>query len=453
MRLQTTCCAQWQLCEGARGQGRLALGLEQPPSAAAKPRGGVTGRQPRHAAVPSPCSYYLDPKQAPPGGPDLEVAEEGEQAAAAAAAARRAPPRQLDAEELLAEAEAAAGDAGAELLDARGLKRLVLALERKHKANMALRRHGGAGRGAPRASQPPAPPPGSRPCRQPPCSPSLPVFRSKYADQPDRFLESEVDLDEAVKAMLVGGRAGGAPFLWGWWIKGGDHARGRRPEPCCWGQAGGWAGSGSGARPPQPSQPATPALSVALCQPGGKRSSPAPTHTQVVASSPELYPDLVASSALPTLLALLNHENRWGGSAAGGAEVAGRDACYYPNPHCHAHAYSPLPSPRFFFSRSDIVADVIELISELTDADAVEDAVRGSGWVWWWWCGFFFRGAHLHPLTAAAAVAVTPLRCSAGAEAWWPLIESLPAPPGLQPCVPSCPPPSPPSPPPKKINK
>ena len=27
--------------------------------------------------------------------------------------------------------------------------------------------------------------------------------RMKYADQPDKFLESEADLDEAVKAMLV----------------------------------------------------------------------------------------------------------------------------------------------------------------------------------------------------------------------------------------------------------
>jgi len=27
--------------------------------------------------------------------------------------------------------------------------------------------------------------------------------RMKYADQPDRFMESEADLDEAVKALLV----------------------------------------------------------------------------------------------------------------------------------------------------------------------------------------------------------------------------------------------------------
>ena len=37
----------------------------------------------------------------------------------------------MDADELLREAEEAAGDAGMEMLDARGLKRLTLALERK----------------------------------------------------------------------------------------------------------------------------------------------------------------------------------------------------------------------------------------------------------------------------------------------------------------------------------
>lgn len=31
----------------------------------------------------------------------------------------------------------------------------------------------------------------------------------KYADQPDKFLESEVDLDEAVKNCMVGGWVGG----------------------------------------------------------------------------------------------------------------------------------------------------------------------------------------------------------------------------------------------------
>ena len=56
----------------------------------------------------------------------------------------------------------------------------------------------------------------------------------------------------------------------------------------------------------------------------------------VVASSPELYPDLVRAGAAPTLLALLNHEN------------------------------------------ADVAAGVVELLSELTDGDAVEDAVSAA---------------------------------------------------------------------------
>jgi Catenin-beta-like, Arm-motif containing nuclear len=55
-----------------------------------------------------------------------------------------------------------------------------------------------------------------------------------------------------------------------------------------------------------------------------------------VAGSPELYPEFVRTSAVPTLLALLSHEN------------------------------------------SDIACDVIELFQELTDSDAVEDSVRLS---------------------------------------------------------------------------
>lgn len=55
---------------------------------------------------------------------------------------------------------------------------------------------------------------------------------------------------------------------------------------------------------------------------------------QAVATSPELYPDLVAAGAVPILLSVLHHEN------------------------------------------GDIAADAIELLSELTDADAVEDSVR-----------------------------------------------------------------------------
>lgn len=70
----------------------------------------------------------MDPKQAPA---TQEEEEEEAAAAAEAAAARRAAARPVDAQELLREAEEAAGDAGMEMLDARGLKRLTLALERK----------------------------------------------------------------------------------------------------------------------------------------------------------------------------------------------------------------------------------------------------------------------------------------------------------------------------------
>ena len=56
-----------------------------------------------------------------------------------------------------------------------------------------------------------------------------------------------------------------------------------------------------------------------------------------MASSPELYPDLVSLGAVPLLLGLLSHEN------------------------------------------GDIVADTIELLSELTDADAIEDSVCDFG--------------------------------------------------------------------------
>lgn len=67
-------------------------------------------------------SYYLDSRQA---------AAQPDEDAAAAAAPAKAPARRVDAAELLREAEEAAGDAGMELLDSRGLKRLTLALERK----------------------------------------------------------------------------------------------------------------------------------------------------------------------------------------------------------------------------------------------------------------------------------------------------------------------------------
>ena len=67
-------------------------------------------------------SYYLDSRQA---------AAQPDEDAAAAAVPAKAPARRVDAAELLREAEEAAGDAGMELLDSRGLKRLTLALERK----------------------------------------------------------------------------------------------------------------------------------------------------------------------------------------------------------------------------------------------------------------------------------------------------------------------------------
>lgn len=151
--------------------------------------------------------YYLDHKQS-----HSDTAAATDQSADI-----MQPSRPVDGDELLREAEEAAGDAGMEMLDLRGLKRLTLALERKYNANLEA--------------------------------------RMKYAEQPDKFMESEADLDEAVKAMLV------------------------------------------------------------------------------VASAPDLYPEFVRStSAIPTLLALLNHEN------------------------------------------SDIAADAVEVLSELTDGDAVEDA-------------------------------------------------------------------------------
>ncbi|PSC73978.1 beta-catenin 1 [Micractinium conductrix] len=160
----------------------------------------------------SGVGYYLDSKQAAPA-----EGEADDDAGAAAAAAARARARHVDAGELLREAEEAAGDAGMEMLDAKGLKRLTLQLERKYNSNLEA--------------------------------------RMRYADQPDKFMESEADLDEAVKALLV------------------------------------------------------------------------------VASAPDLYPELVANtSALQTLLALLNHEN------------------------------------------SDVAADAVEVLQELTDSDAVEDA-------------------------------------------------------------------------------
>lgn len=130
----------------------------------------------------------------------------------------KAPARRVDAAELLREAEEAAGDAGMELLDSRGLKRLTLALERKVGAGH------GSGRGRVGAGQPPmhrihtchlrygasdallmptsCPDSAATPHATPQYNTNLEA-RMKYADQPDRFMDSEADLDEAVKALMV----------------------------------------------------------------------------------------------------------------------------------------------------------------------------------------------------------------------------------------------------------
>ena len=57
---------------------------------------------------------------------------------------------------------------------------------------------------------------------------------------------------------------------------------------------------------------------------------------QAIAGSPELYPELIRLGGLPHILALLSHDN------------------------------------------SDIAASAIQLLRELTDADAIEDSVRPS---------------------------------------------------------------------------
>ncbi|GIL93422.1 hypothetical protein Vretimale_6066 [Volvox reticuliferus] len=128
---------------------------------------------------------------------------------------QQAPQQQLDPEELLRQAEEEANIDQIQALDAKSLRRLVAGLEKKYKENMAL--------------------------------------RLKYSDQPDKFLDSEVDLDEHIKSLLQ------------------------------------------------------------------------------VAGSPELYPVLLDGPCLSTLLALLSHEN------------------------------------------TDIAADVVELLAEMTGADAAEE--------------------------------------------------------------------------------
>lgn len=101
-------------------------------------------------------------------------------------------------------------------------------------------------------------------------------MRTRYADQPEKFMESEVDLDEEVKKLMA------------------------------------------------------------------------------IAGTPELYPDLVRTNTIQTLLALLVHQN------------------------------------------TDIVADVIGVFEDLTDADVIEDSVS---------CRFIIAVSaqhklHLHKLAA-----------------------------------------------------
>uniref|UniRef100_A0A061R0X7 Beta-catenin-like protein 1 n=1 Tax=Tetraselmis sp. GSL018 TaxID=582737 RepID=A0A061R0X7_9CHLO len=142
--------------------------------------------------------YYLDPRR------DVEPEPP------------KAEQKTLDPEDLLREAEEATKEQEVfELLDVKGLRRLMLSFERKYKANAQM--------------------------------------RMKHGDQPERFMESEVELASEIKRLFI------------------------------------------------------------------------------IAGSPELYPELVNLSAVPTLLELLRHEN------------------------------------------TDIAADAIDLIRELTDSDVVED--------------------------------------------------------------------------------
>jgi len=131
--------------------------------------------------------------------------------------------QELDPEELLRQAEEAAAEKEdvLELLDGRGLRRLLLSFERKFKTNAQM--------------------------------------RMKHSEQPERFMDSEVELATEIKRLFI------------------------------------------------------------------------------IAGSPELYPELVNLGAVPTLLDLLRHEN------------------------------------------TDIAADAVDLIRELTDADAIEDAEEEAG--------------------------------------------------------------------------
>jgi len=160
--------------------------------------------------------YYLDgPKKKVSSGNNMPPGFADEQPS-------KSHKHRLTAEELLEEAEEAAGDLNLQIVDAKALTKLVSTLERKYNHNVEQ--------------------------------------RTKYSSEPQKFLESEIELDEAVRAMTA------------------------------------------------------------------------------VATSPELYPDLVSTTgAIGTVISLLYHEN------------------------------------------GDIAAAAIELLSELTDGDVVEDQEAEAG--------------------------------------------------------------------------
>uniref|UniRef100_A0A7S3R3A3 Beta-catenin-like protein 1 N-terminal domain-containing protein n=1 Tax=Dunaliella tertiolecta TaxID=3047 RepID=A0A7S3R3A3_DUNTE len=109
-------------------------------------------------AGPQGLGYYLDEKQADEGKAEEPEPEQ---------------VKQLDPEELLKQAEEDAHIDQIQLLDAKGLKRIVTALEKKYKENLEQ--------------------------------------RMKYAEAPEKFLDSEVDLDEQVKSLL---QVAGSPDLY-----------------------------------------------------------------------------------------------------------------------------------------------------------------------------------------------------------------------------------------------
>ncbi|KAJ9505301.1 hypothetical protein QJQ45_028331 [Haematococcus lacustris] len=166
-------------------------------------------------SVPGSSSYGAQFIASPQYYPDSPGGSSASQAGGAGEAEAAAKQPVLSAEALLEEAEERANIQEIQVLDAKGLKRLVTAFEKKYKDNLEQ--------------------------------------RMRHADEPEKFLESEVDLDETVKGLAQ------------------------------------------------------------------------------VAGSPELYPLLVELNPVPTLMACLGHEN------------------------------------------TDIAADALDVLRELTDADAVEE--------------------------------------------------------------------------------